>query len=104
VATIDRSDAMDETDRPALSDEQWKLIEPLIPKSTRRGGRPRIHSYRHLMDAVLYVTTSGTGWQELPSCYPPWQTVYAYAAAWRRTGVLDRVREILEDPAAHPGW
>jgi putative transposase len=89
---------------PALSDEQWELIEPLIPRSTRPGGRPRIHSYRHLMDAVLYASRTGTRWHDLPSCYPPWQTVNAYATAWRRAGVLDRVGEILDDPAAHPGW
>lgn len=103
MATTERSDVMNDTERLALSDQQWELIEPLIPRPTRRG-RPRVHSYRHLMDAVLYVTTTGARWQELPSCYPPWQTVNAYFIAWRRAGILDRVREILDDPAAHPGW
>jgi transposase len=40
------------------SDEQWALIEPLLPK-VKTGGRPEKHPRRALVDAILYVVRTG---------------------------------------------
>jgi transposase len=77
-----------------LTDEQWALIAPLIPPP-RRGGRHRTTDMREVMDAVLYVLRTGCQWRQLPDCFPPRSTVYAYFWEWQRYGALDRIHHAL---------
>ncbi len=66
-----------------LSDEQWALIDPLLPKKKR--GRNAQHSPREMINALLYLARTGCQWRMLPHDLPPWEAVYAF---WRR--LLDR--------------
>ncbi len=60
-----------------LSDEQWTLIEPLIPPP-RSGGDTRTTDMRQLVNAVLYVTKNGCQWRDLPHDFALlWKIVYA---------------------------
>jgi hypothetical protein len=52
------------------SDEQWALIEPLLPP-VRTGGRPEKHPRRAIVDAILYVVRTGCAWRQLPADFPP---------------------------------
>ena len=47
------------------SDEQWALIEPLLP-AVKTGGRPEKHSRRAIVDGILYVVRTGLTQAELP--------------------------------------
>ncbi len=69
-----------------LTDEQWKLVEPLLP-SAKPGGRPRKTEPREIFNAVLYVNRSGCSWRMLPHEFPPWPTVYSYFRAWIDGGI-----------------
>ncbi len=64
-----------------LSNEQWKLIEPLLPPA-RPGGRPRKTDLREVFNALLYLNRTGCPWRLLPHEFPPWKTVYNYFRAW----------------------
>ena len=79
-----------------LTDEQWALVEPLLPASAT-GGRPEKHSRRDIVDAILYLLRTGCSWRQLPADFPPWRTVYGYFAAWHADGTLDRVHDRLRD-------
>ena len=81
-----------------LSGAEWLLIEPLLPTKRARG-QPRIHGYRELIDAILYVLCEGIEWRALPHEYPPWPTVYHYFQAWQDDGTWKRVHDALR--AAH---
>src|SRR4051795_9331460 len=70
-----------------LTDEQWALIEPLVPvRSTRgkgtRGGRPPKFPRRRIVDAILYLDRTGCSWRPLPHDFPPWDPVYFYFQRW----------------------
>ena len=52
-----------------LTDEQWQLIEPLLPPPSRVG-RPRRICRRRIMNAILYVNRTGCQWRQLPSDFP----------------------------------
>lgn len=79
-----------------LTDEQWALLELLLPEpDPRAGGRPRSHPRREIVNAILYVVRSGGAWRQLPADFPPWQTVYWYFASWADDGTLDRLHDIL---------
>lgn len=79
-----------------LTDEQWKLIEELVP-SPKPGGRHEMHSRREIVNAILYHSRTGCSWRMLPRDLPPWETVYWYFAAWRDDGTLERIHEALRD-------
>jgi len=80
-----------------LTDEQWTLIEPLLPpeRGGRGFGRPLKHPRREIVNAILYQARTGCAWRLLPGDLPPWATVYDYFAAWNRDGTLDRIHDRL---------
>jgi putative transposase len=86
-----------------LTDEQWELIELVIPPA-KSGGRPREVSMREVINALLYVNRAGCQWDMLPRDLPAKSTVYDYFAAWRNDGtwqnILDRLREGYREVAA----
>jgi len=77
-----------------LSDEQWALLEPLLPPA-KPGGRPRTVNLRAIINALLYVLRSGCAWRMLPHDFPPWGTVYTYFRNWRKEGTWERIHETL---------
>src|SRR6476620_9851309 len=79
-----------------LSDEQWQLIEPLLPKASKVGA-PRKIARRRLVDAVLYVNRSGCSWRSLPHDFPKWRTVYAFFWEGRFHGLWQKIHDILRD-------
>jgi len=79
-----------------LSDEQWALLEPLIPPArTREGGRPREVNMREIVNTVLYLNRSGCQWDMLPHDLVPKSTAYDYFAQWRDDGTWGRMADAL---------
>jgi transposase len=76
------------------SDEQWAIIEPLLPP-VRTGGRPEKHSRRAIVDAILYVVRTGCSWRQLPADFPPWQTVYWYFNQWEQANVTEKILPVV---------
>ena len=70
-----------------LTDEQWKLIEPLLP-AANPGGRPRKTEIREVVNAIFYMLRTGCAWRLLPHDFPPPGTVYDYFRAWTKNGTL----------------
>ncbi|MGI8762293.1 MAG: IS5 family transposase [Jatrophihabitantaceae bacterium] len=77
-----------------LSDEQWAVIEPLVP-AVRCGGRPEKHPRQAIVNAIFYVVRTGCSWRQLPHDFPPWQTVFWYFKQWRADGTVDRLHDAL---------
>jgi putative transposase len=89
----------------ALSDDQFRLLEALIPLA-KPGGRPRTTDLRRLLDGLFYVVRTrcnatrcqlGCQWRHLPPppAFPPWPTVYGYMRAFLRDGVWESMRHHL---------
>ena len=76
------------------SDEQWAVIEPLLPP-VRTGGRPEKHPRRAVVDAILYVVRTGCAWRQLPADFPPWQTVYWYFNQWEQARVTENILPVV---------
>jgi putative transposase len=77
----------------ALTDDQFRLLEPLIPPA-KPGGRPRTTDMRKLLDGLFYLVRRGCQWRHLPPppAFPPWRTVYGYMRAFLRDGVWESIR------------
>lgn len=86
-----------------LSDEEWALIEPLLPPRWRRqGGRPRDEeSDRRVLNGIFYVLRTGCPWRDLPERYGPPTTVYNRFNRWAKEGVWVRVFEALAAKSPH---
>lgn len=80
----------------ALSDQQYRLIEPFIPPA-KPGGRPRTTDMRLMLDGLFYVVRTGCQWRHLPPppAFPPWQTVYRYFRLFLAAGVWETIRHYL---------
>jgi putative transposase len=76
-----------------LTDEQWAIIEPLIP--VHKVGRPRTNDIREVLNAILYVNRSGCQWDMLPHDLPAKSTAYRHFAQWRDDGTWQRIRDAL---------
>ena len=48
-----------------LTDEEWALVEPLIPPA-KRGGNRRTVSVRGVVNGLMYVLSSGCQWRAIP--------------------------------------
>ncbi len=83
------------TKRHALTDEQWELVEPMVPRKEAATGRPPADR-RLMLDAAFWILCTGAGWRDLPERFGPWQTAYDYFARWRRDGVIAGVTEALQ--------
>jgi putative transposase len=76
-----------------LTDDQWCLLEPLIPVHTV--GRPRINEMREVLNAIFYLNRSGCQWSMLPHDLPAKSTVYNHFAQWRDDGTWQRITDAL---------
>ena len=80
--------------RHELTDEQWAIVEPLMPANGEAGGQWEDH--RPIMNGMFWVLNTGSAWRDLPSRYGPWQTVYDRFNRWSKDGMFDRMIEALQ--------
>jgi len=77
-----------------LSDEQWTILEPLIPPA-KHGGRPREVNMREVLNTLFYLNRTGCQWDMLPHDLLPKSTVYQYFKQWREDGTWQRMMDAL---------
>ena len=77
-----------------LTDDQWAILEPLVPP-TKHGGRPRRVNMREVINTILYLNRAGCQWDMLPHDLLPKSTVYDYFAQWRDDGTWQGMVDAL---------
>ena len=77
-----------------LTDAQWEILSPLLPPPVA-AGRPRTTDLREIVNAILYVMTSGCSWEALPHDFPREGTVRDYFHRWRRSGLWAQINDTL---------
>ena len=76
-----------------LTDEQWKIIETILPPDRVRAdrrGRPW-SDRRKILNGALWILRTGAPWQDLPPRYGPYQTGHRRFQNWVRSGVIEQV-------------
>src|SRR5665811_77224 len=69
------------------TDGEWLVVEPLLPPPSALG-RPRETDMRALVNAILYIASTGCQWRQLPKDFPPYSTVQGYFYAWSLGGIF----------------
>jgi transposase len=77
-----------------LPDNEWVLIEPLIP-AAKRGGNKRRVNLREVVNVILYVLSTGGRGGAILKNLPPRGRVFAYLDLWIYYGTLDRMHHPL---------
>jgi transposase len=77
-----------------LTDEEWTLVEPLIPPPKRGGGK-RTVNIREVLNGLFYVLWTGCQWKALPKDLPPKSTVHWYLMLWEWDRTLERIHHTL---------
>ena len=88
-----------------LTDEQWAVIQPLIPDPPKRPdgkGRPWKDAC-DVINGVLWALRTGAPWYDLPDRYPPYQTCHRRFQHWVRSGVFEKVLQTLADDLQERG-
>ena len=85
-----------------LTDEEWSLVEPLIPPGKRGGGK-RTVNMREVVNGLMYVLSTGCQWRAIPKDLPPKSTVYDYFDLWTYDGTLDCVHHALYQQCREQG-
>ena len=80
-----------------LTDEQWELLQLLLPARTWRPGGPGRPpcDVRRMLNGILSLNKTGCQWRLVPREFGHWSTIYGYCKRWRRDGVWTRLMETL---------
>jgi transposase len=81
--------------RADLTDAQWAVLEPLLPRG-QKPGRPRRWELRRLIDGIRWRTRAGVPWRDVPERYGPWASVYGLFRSWQRDGTWARILANLQ--------
>jgi transposase len=81
--------------RADLTDEQWAVLEPLLPAGSGLG-RPPVWSRRQLIDGIRWRVRAGTPWRDVPFWYGSWQSVYGLFRRWQRDGTWAAIVTALQ--------
>jgi transposase len=80
--------------RHDLTDEQWAIIEPLIPKQNPGPGRRR-NDDRRTLNGILFVLKTGCPWEDVPRAYGSPATCWRRFSAWAQNGTWERMWRAL---------
>ena len=80
--------------RHELTDAQWAVIEPLLPKRRRGRGRPRADD-RQTLNGILYVLKTGCAWADLPQRYGSPTTCWRRLQQWEGDGTWEAIWRAL---------
>ena len=80
-----------------LSDEQWQILEPLLPLEQTGPGRPLELDMREVVNAILYLVRTGSQWENLPHDFPNYNSVYYHYRKWCINGTWQRVNRCLRE-------
>jgi len=82
--------------RSELTDEQFALIEPLLPtERPKKPGHPFL-PHRRMLEGIFWIHRVGAPWRDLPERYGNWSGVYERFRGWRRDGMFQKIVDALE--------
>ncbi|MFE0379241.1 IS5 family transposase [Streptomyces inhibens] len=81
--------------RGDLTDEQWAVLERLLPRG-EKPGRPLTWARRQLIDGIRFRVRTGVPWRDMPAEYGPWGRVYDLFRRWQRDGTWHRIFTALQ--------
>jgi transposase len=82
--------------RHAITDEQWKVIEPFMTGKDSDPGATA-QDNRQFINAVLWISKTGASWRDLPERLGNWHTQYTRFNRWAKAGRWQTIFEALQE-------
>ena len=89
--------------RGDLNDEEWHVIEGLLPSERGRKARPA-HDNRRFLNGMLHVLRVGCPWRDMHERYGKWNSVYVRFRRWAEQGIWDAILETLVEFGMTDDW
>src|SRR5258707_6195708 len=77
-----------------LTDDEWGLVEALIPAGKTGGGK-RTVIMREGVNGLMYILSTGCQWRAIPKDLPPRSSVYDYFDLLTYDRTLERIHHAL---------
>src|SRR5918998_6968321 len=77
-----------------LTDPEWQVVRPPI-RPAQHGGHPRTVHVREVLNAIVYLLSTGCQWGMLPKDLPPKSTARGYFSRWDWDGTPERIHHAL---------
>lgn len=87
--------------RGDLTDGEWAVLEPLLPRSNKRCGRWR--DQRQVINGIIHRLSTGCQWRMLPERFGPWKTVHKRHALRSADGTWERLLQRVQAVADSAG-
>ncbi len=79
-----------------ISDEFWAVVEPLLPTSQGRRGRPWA-DHRLVLEGICWRYRTGSPWRDVPEEFGPWKTVWKRHFRWSTDGTYQLIMDAVQD-------
>ena len=89
--------------RGDLTDEEWAVLEGLLPPERGRKSRPA-HDNRRFLNGMLHVLRVGCPWRDMHERYGKWNSVYVRFRRWAEQGVWDAILATLVEFGLTDDW
>src|SRR5664279_5394358 len=73
-----------------FSDGFWAVVEPILPSSKGRPGRPWT-DHRRALEGIAWRYRTGSPWRDLPVEFGAWQTAWERHFRWSQDGTYQRI-------------
>jgi len=79
-----------------ITDEQWKILEGLLPTWPKRVGRPN-PDFRKVLNTILYVLITGCRWCDVPigSQWGKRSTAHKWLGIFQSLGIWEEIQQKL---------
>lgn len=85
-----------------ITDAQWQVIEPLLPKDSAIRGKGYPHApWRPVCNTILWILITGSRWCDVPKG-EQWGSrtgAHRWLGRWQADGTLDKILTILLETA-----
>lgn len=79
-----------------VSDEFWAVVEPLLPSSEGRRGRPW-SDHRRVLEGICWRYRTGSPWRDVPEQFGPWKTVWKRHFRWSADGTYQQMMDAVQE-------
>ena len=89
-----------------LTNAQWQILEPLLPKEPEKRGKGYPHApWRKICNTIFWILITGSRWCDVP-IGEQWGSrpgAHRWLGRWQEDGTLDRMLQALLDSAELAG-
>lgn len=85
-----------------FSDEMWARVEPLLPLSGPKGGRPW-NDHRSMLEGICWRLRTGSPWRDVPAEFGSWSSLWRRFDTWAKDGTWDDILAAVAGTEAAEG-